>query len=117
MNIDANFTSNIGTMVTSRPDETGPELRVDLYIRDDDALYQQLLNQRVEIKQEYGAPLRFYSAPGAASRSVFDFVKTDVFDETRWPEYYDWLTERIIRMHEVMGRGCRRRSVSCDSLH
>ena len=104
VNVDAIFTSNIGTMVTSRPDETGPELRVDLFIRDDDALYQELVVQRAEIEQEYGAPLRFYSAPGVASRKVFDFTKTDVFDQSRWPEYYDWLTERVIRMKDVMGK-------------
>jgi hypothetical protein len=36
------------------------------------------------------------------SRSIDDFLKTDIFDESRWPEYYEWLAERIIRMREVM---------------
>jgi hypothetical protein len=49
-----------------------------------------------------GTPLRFYRAPGVASRRIFDFLKTDIFNEPHWPEYYDWLTERIIRMREVM---------------
>lgn len=102
VNLDAIFTSNIGTMVTSRPDETGPELRVDLYIGDDDTLFQNLLKQRAEIEQEYGAPLSFYCAPGVTSRKIFEFMKTDITDQSRWPEYYDWLTERVIRMREVM---------------
>jgi hypothetical protein len=88
--------------VATRPDETGPELRVDFYIYDNDELFQRLLKQQAEIELEYGAPLRFYSAPGVASRRVFDFIKTDVTDQSRWPEYYDWLTERVIRMREVM---------------
>jgi hypothetical protein len=102
VHIDAIFTSFIGTMVATRPDETGPELRVDFYIYDNDELFQRLLKQQAEIELEYGAPLRFYSAPGVASRRVFDFIKTDVTDQSRWPEYYDWLTERVIRMREVM---------------
>jgi hypothetical protein len=31
-----------------------------------------------------------------------DHHDVDVFIEPHWPEYYDWLTERIIRMREVM---------------
>jgi hypothetical protein len=102
VHIDGVFTSNIGTMINSRPDESGPELRVDTYIYDDDAIFERLLAQRDSIDAEYGAPLRYYRAPGVASRRIFDFLKTDIFDESRWPEYFDWLTERIIRMREVM---------------
>jgi len=102
VHIDALFTSNIGTMISQRPDEAGPEIRVDLYIYDNDELYERLLSQQQSIESEYGAPLRFYRAPGVASRRIFDFLKTDIFNEPRWPEYYDWLTERIIRMREVM---------------
>ena len=104
INVDVIFTSSIGTMVTSRHDETGPDRQVDHYISDDDAPYKEHATQREDIEQKYGAPLRFYSAPGVASRKVFDFTKTDVFDQSRWPEYYDWLTERVIRMKDVMGK-------------
>ena len=104
VNIDAVFTSGIGYMVNLRPDENTPEIRVDFYIHNDDALYQRLLAQQSDIEDAYGGPLRFYSAPGVVSRRIFDFVKTDIFDESRWPEYYDWLTERIIRMRDVMGK-------------
>jgi hypothetical protein len=102
IHIDAVFTTNIGTMVSTRPNETGPELRVDLWIDDNDELFQKLVQKQEEIETEYGSPLRFHSAPGATSRRVFDFIKTDVTDQSRWPEYYDWLTERVIRMREVM---------------
>jgi hypothetical protein len=102
IHIDAVFTTNIGTMVSTRPNETGPELRVDLWIDDNDELFQKLVQRQVEIETEYGSPLRFHSAPGATSRRVFDFIKTDVTNQSRWPEYYDWLTERVIRMREVM---------------
>jgi hypothetical protein len=89
-------------MVSTRPNETGPELRVDLWIDDNDELFPKLVQKQEEIETEYGSPLRFHSAPGATSRRVFDFIKTDVTDQSRWPEYYDWLTERVIRMREVM---------------
>ena len=102
--VDAIFTSSIGSMVGMRPNETGPELRVDFYIYDNDDFYQRMLLQQTDIEEAYGAPLRFYAAPGVTSRRIFDFLKTDIFDESRWPEYYDWLTERIIRLREVMGK-------------
>lgn len=104
VHIDAVFTSSIGSMNALRPNETGPEIRVDYYIHEDDALYQRLLAQRDDIEDAYGGPLRFYSAPGVTSRRIFDFMKTDISDESRWPEYYDWLTERVIRMRDVMGK-------------
>jgi hypothetical protein len=102
--IDAIFTSSIGTMVSMRTNETGPEIRVDFYIPNDDSLFRLLADQQAEIEDVYGAPLCFYAAPSVASRRIFDFMKTDIFDESRWPEYYDWLTERIIRMRKVMGK-------------
>lgn len=104
VHIDAVFTSSIGSMNALRPNETGPEIRVDYYIYEDDALYQRLLAQRDDIEDAYGSPLRFYSAPGVTSRRIFDFMKTDISDESRWPEYYDWLTERVIRMRDAMGK-------------
>lgn len=45
-----------------------------------------------------------YTAYSDLSHRVFNFVEIDVFDQSRWPEYYDWLTERIIRMRDVMGK-------------
>lgn len=102
--IDAIFTSSIGSMNALRPNEKGPEIRVDFYIHNDEDLFRRLSDQQVEIEHAYGGPLRFYAAPGVTSRRIFDFMKTDIFDESRWPEYYDWLTERIIRMREVMGK-------------
>ncbi len=105
VHIDAVFATNIGTMTNTRPaSEQGPEIRVDLYIYDDDSLYQKLLRQRADIDVAYGSPLQYYAAEGVASRRIFDFLKTDIYDEALWPEYYDWLTERIITMRDVMGR-------------
>ncbi len=105
VHIDAVFATNIGTMTNTRPaSEQGPEIRVDLYIYDDDGLYQKLLRQRADIDVAYGSPLQYYAAEGVASRRIFDFLKTDIYDEALWPEYYDWLTERIIIMRDVMGR-------------
>jgi Domain of unknown function (DUF4268) len=104
VHIDAVFTSDIGTMVNMRPDEIGPEIRVDFYIPDNNELFERLLEYRDEIERAYGGELQFYSSPRAQSRRIFDFMKTDILDETRWPEYYDWLTERIVRMREVLGQ-------------
>lgn len=78
-------------------------------IRDQVNFYQDLqaeLNKKnssnrntpAQIDAAKGSPLQYYAAKGVASRRIFDFLKTDIYDEARWPEYYDWLTERIITM-------------------
>ena len=102
--IDGIFTSSIGSMVSMRQNETRPEIRVDFGIQNDDNLCKRLAGHHLEIDEACGEPLCYYTKPGVASRRIVDVLKSDIFDESRWPEHYDWLTERVIRMKDVMGK-------------
>jgi hypothetical protein len=84
------------------PDLPGPEIRVDFYIANDHPFYERLLTQREEVEQAYGSHLSFHRSEGVKSARIYERLKVDVFDESRWSEYYEWLTERVVRMREVM---------------
>ena len=55
-------------------------------------------------RTRYCAAVTWYKVPVVKRAKIYEVFATDVFDETRWPEYYDWLTERVIRMKDVMGK-------------
>jgi hypothetical protein len=83
-------------------EEPGPELRVEFYIRNNHALYDRLYADRQQIEDAYGAILGWHAPPSNKTRKIFDYWKVDVLDEDHWPEYYDWLIERITHMRDVM---------------
>ena len=85
-------------------EENSAQLRVELRVYDNHPSYEVLLSQREAIETEYGTPLNWYKVPDVKRAKIYEVFATDVFDETRWPEYYDWLTERVIRMKDVMGK-------------
>lgn len=82
--------------------QPGPELRVEFYITNDHALYDRLYDDKEQIESAYGNPLSWHAQPANKTRKIFDHWKVDVTDEDRWPEYYDWLIDRIVRMRDVM---------------
>ncbi len=102
--IAAVFATHFGRTALHRVDDSGPELRVDFKIWNNDELFSSLLQDREVIEKEYGQELIWYRGDSSKSRRIMDSFKTDIMDETRWPEYYDWLTERIVRMREVLGK-------------
>jgi hypothetical protein len=82
--------------------DSGPHIRVDFRVYDNHPSYELLFSQREAIESEYGTLLTWYKVDGVKRAKIMDHQAVDIFDESRWPEYYDWLTERIIRMREVM---------------
>jgi hypothetical protein len=85
-------------------EDDSAQLRVELRVFENHPSYERLLSQREAIESEYGAPLNWYKVPDVKRAKIYESFATDIFDESRWPEYYDWLTERIIRMRDVMGK-------------
>jgi hypothetical protein len=82
--------------------QPGPELRGEFYITNDHALFDRLHDDKEQIEAAYGNPLGWHAQPANKTRKIFDFWKVDVADEDRWPEYYDWLIDRIVRLRDVM---------------
>ncbi len=85
-------------------EESSAQLRVEFRVFDNHPTYERLLAQREAIEAEYGATLTWYKVPDVKRAKIYESHATDITDESRWPEYYDWLTERIIRMKDVMGK-------------
>lgn len=85
-------------------EDDSAQLRAELRLFNNHPSYEVLLADRDAIETEYGAPLTWYKVPDVKRAKIYESYATDIFDESRWPEYYDWLTERIIRLRDVMGK-------------
>jgi hypothetical protein len=61
--------------------------------------YYTLLAQRQEVERDFGAPLDWQELPGKhMSRIATWKTDCDPTDESRWPEYVDWMVDAALRM-------------------
>lgn len=100
----AHFAS-VASLWNSETGKKGPELRAELYLHGQAAKreFALLANDRERLESELGFPLTWYKLDDAASCRVFTRVDADFMDESRWPEQFDWLRQRLERMHAVLG--------------
>jgi hypothetical protein len=83
-----------------------PEKRigVELYLNDDDAKsYFGLLSQEKQrIEEELGFPLNWMELPDRKScRLLLSLEDASPMDRQRWPEYRQWMKERLERFNAV----------------
>jgi len=86
--------------VNSRDDR----LAVELAIGTNDAKpqFQSLLAQREAIEAALGFPVEWQELPDKVmSRVVCARTGSPPEDESRWPEYVEWMVERLMKMDEV----------------
>lgn len=80
-------------------------LGVELYFSGADAKqnYTNLLPKKAEIEDALGFPLDWQELPDAqACRIAAWFPDASLEDESRWPEYLDWLSQRIVSMDRIL---------------
>jgi hypothetical protein len=79
------------------------ELRAELVIEVPQAqrCWEQLQSERSRIEEQLGAPLIWHGPPNVKKRSVYIRRSADLNDRDAWPEYHEWLTRNLDRMHEV----------------
>ena len=92
------------------------ELRAEFVIvhAESAACFSKLEAERAAIEAEFGEPLTWYSAEGVKARRIFLRRAADLEDRSAWPEYCEWLTVKLDRLHEVFQP--RVRSLDLDSL-
>jgi hypothetical protein len=89
-----------------------PEVRigVELYLSDDNAkAYFSLLNQqKLDIEEELGFPLIWMELPDRkACRILYNLENSDPLNQQRWPEYRQWMKERLERLNNVFRQRVR----------
>jgi hypothetical protein len=92
------------------------ELRVEFVIvhTKSATCFTKLEAERAAIEAEFGEPLTWYSAEGVKARRIFLRRAADLEDRSAWPEYCEWLTVKLDRLHEVFQP--RVKSLDLDSL-
>lgn len=65
--------------------------------------FANLEARKQEIESKLGFELDWQELPDAkAVRIASWYPKASIEDEKRWPEYIDWLTQRLVKMDEVL---------------
>jgi len=80
-------------------------LGVELWIPGPDAKnhFANLSAQKAEIEEKLGFELDWQALPDKqACRIATYYSDASIEDESRWEEYLDWLTQRLVRMDEVL---------------
>jgi hypothetical protein len=78
---------------------------VELYMSDSDAKkhFAALCPQKVEIEDKLGFELDWQELPeSTACRIASWYPGASLEDEGRWQEYLDWLTQRLVKMDQVL---------------
>lgn len=86
--------------VNSRDDRIGVELVIGTSNAKEQ--FQALLAQRDAIEAELGFPVEWLEMPDKIQSKIGCWREESApEDEARWPEYVEWMVERIVRMEEV----------------
>jgi hypothetical protein len=65
--------------------------------------FANLIAQRQEIEEKLGFELDWQELPDAmACRIASWYPEASIEDESRWEEYLDWLTQRLVKMDQVL---------------
>lgn len=95
--------SGIGlNMIANTRDE---RLGVELWLHDDKAKkhFANLIAQKVDIEEKLGFSLDWQELPDArACRIAAWCPNVAIDDESRWPEYFNWFAQRLVKMDAVL---------------
>lgn len=70
------------------------QLGCELYIKDDEALFNRILQDKENIKSVIGDNLEFMDLPESVAFRIVKYYQCDPTDETKWDDYFQWLIEQ-----------------------
>lgn len=81
----------------------GPEIRAELYLNGPNAKQEFLLleKRKEEIEAALGFSLTWHNPENKAACRLYTRRDADFTNETSWPEHFDWLRQRLEKMHKV----------------
>jgi len=81
------------------------KLSVELWLSGAEAKqnFAKVSEHKQEIEEKLGFALDWQALPDAqACRIATWYPEASIEDESRWPEYLDWLTQRLVKMDQVL---------------
>ena len=80
------------------------QLGCELYIKSDESIYMKIEADKVAVESELGQDIEFMDLP---EKGAFRIIKTypcDLFDENKWPAYFEWLDGQAQKFQKVFKR-------------
>lgn len=79
------------------------EVRAELVISDEDAKerYQALFAKKAEIEKAIGETLTWHNPEGKQMCRIYLRREADLNDKSQWENYFQWLVEKLDKMHKV----------------
>lgn len=76
---------------------------VELYVPSDDdkAIFRDLMEKKAEIETGIGAPLDWQELPERKGSRVRLLLSADAYNESAWPEQFEWLQRNLERFDQV----------------
>lgn len=96
----------LGALLNKREGRIG----VELYMSDEDAkaYFNLLSQQKQQIEEELGFSLIWMELPTRkACRILYNLENADPFNQQRWPEYRQWMKERLENLNTVFRQRVR----------
>jgi len=75
-----------------------------LYIHRDENFYRKIEVDTMAIKEELGQDIEFLDLPDRTAFRILKPYSGDPTDETRWPEYFQWLNDQAGKFQKVFKR-------------
>lgn len=93
-----------GILLQATANTREDRLGVEIWMQRDDSkeLFAALLRQREQAERALGFALDWQELPDAqACRIVVSLDGASLSDESRWPEYLEWVSRHLVAMHRV----------------
>ena len=95
--------ASIISIWNSETNNRTPEIRAELYMNGPNAKpeFAALEKQKDGIEKALGFPLTWYNPENNAICRIYTRQNADIFNQQLWPQYFDWLRQRLETMHKV----------------
>jgi hypothetical protein len=97
--------ASIVSLWNSETGVKGPEIRAELYMHGPNATqeFAALQKQKDAIENALGFPLTWHNPEGKAMCRLYARQDADFLNEAQWPQCFEWLRQRLEKMHRVFG--------------
>lgn len=80
---------------------TRDELILELYIRDDKALFNSLYQYKDEIEKDIGVTFDWRELPNKKASRILISKDASLSDHNRWTEQFDWIMDTMLKMKKA----------------
>jgi hypothetical protein len=108
--------SSVVSLWNSETNERGSEIRAELYLKGVNAKKEffALEKQKDVIEQELGFTLGWHNPENAAMCKLYTRMDADFTNESLWPQQFEWLRERLEKLHTVFSPIMKKMKVEAE---